>query len=95
LTWTSGANDGAAVEVAAHVKGISVALHLWQKAALPIAIGDSFTVRAGCDKTFPTCKAKFANAANHRGFPHMPGNDEAMAFVRKDAKNDGGSFFRG
>ena len=37
--------------------------------------GDAFTITAGCDKQFATCQAKFANAVNFRGFPHMPGND--------------------
>ncbi|MEZ5853946.1 MAG: phage BR0599 family protein [Hyphomicrobiaceae bacterium] len=31
-------------------------------------------LRRGCDKRLETCRTKFANAANHRGFPHMPGN---------------------
>lgn len=29
----------------------------------------------GCDKRFGTCVARFANAANFRGEPHLPGND--------------------
>ena len=29
----------------------------------------------GCDKRLATCRARFANAVNYRGFPHMPGND--------------------
>ena len=41
----------------------------------PSHLGDTFTVTAGCDKQFATCQAKFANAVNFRGFPHMPGND--------------------
>ncbi len=35
------------------------------------------TVSAGCDKRFATCRAKFDNVVNFRGFPHMPGNDFA------------------
>ena len=41
----------------------------------PIGAGDDFVVRAGCDKRFATCKAKFANVVNFRGFPQMPGDD--------------------
>jgi hypothetical protein len=44
--------------------------------------GDAFTVTAGCDKHFATCQAKFANAVNFRGFPHMPGNDFVTAVAR-------------
>jgi uncharacterized phage protein (TIGR02218 family) len=52
-----------------------------------IGPGDGFTIVAGCDHSFATCKAKFANALNFRGFPHLPGNDVAYAYV-----TDGGVF---
>ena len=45
---------------------------------------------AGCDKTFATCKAKFDNALNFRGFPHLPGNDAAYAYVVDGGVFDGG-----
>ena len=48
---------------------------LWQRAPQPIIVGDTFRVTAGCDKTHGTCRKKFENALNFRGFPHMPGND--------------------
>jgi uncharacterized phage protein (TIGR02218 family) len=76
LTFTSGAASGQAIEVKLHAKaGSVVTLELWQSARLPLAIGQTFTVSAGCDKSLGTCRAKFANAVNFRGFPHMPGND--------------------
>lgn len=53
------------------------------------AIGATFTVVAGCDKRFETCKAKFGNAASFRGFPHLPGNDAAYGYVANDAVHDG------
>src|SRR5690606_41380149 len=31
------------------------------------AMGDAFSIVAGCDKLFATCKAKFGNAENFRG----------------------------
>lgn len=40
------------------------------------------SITAGCDKQFATCQAKFANAVNFRGFPHMPGNDYILAVAR-------------
>ena len=52
--------------------------------------GDTFSVFAGCDKTFATCKAKFDNALNFRGFPHLPGNDAAYAYVVDGGRFDGG-----
>ena len=40
-----------------------------------IAAGCTVEVREGCDKRFETCVSRFANAANFRGEPHLPGND--------------------
>jgi uncharacterized phage protein (TIGR02218 family) len=58
-----------------------------------IAAGDAVVLRAGCDKQFSTCRAKFANAQNFRGFPHMPGNDFVLSYAREgDASNDGSAF---
>lgn len=77
LRFTSGANEGAAMEVKAH--GAGGRIELWRAAARPLAPGDTFEVTAGCDKQFATCRDRFANAANFRGFPHMPGNDFVIA----------------
>lgn len=77
LRFTSGANEGAAMEVKAH--GAGGRIELWRAAARPLAPGDTFEVTAGCDKQFLTCRDRFANAANFRGFPHMPGNDFVIA----------------
>jgi uncharacterized phage protein (TIGR02218 family) len=95
LIWTSGANAGRIAEVKAHGKSANaVTLTLWQRAPKAVEMGDGFTVTAGCDKTLATCKAKFDNIANFRGFPHMPGNDRAFAYVvGESGENDGGSFF--
>jgi uncharacterized phage protein (TIGR02218 family) len=62
--------------------GTTATIELWQPMALPIAPVDAFTVTAGCDKQFATCKAKFANATNFRGFPHMPGPDYVLAVAK-------------
>ena len=50
---------------------------------------------AGCDKRFSTCRGTFANVANFRGFPHMPGNDFVIRIPREGESGfDGGSLFR-
>jgi uncharacterized phage protein (TIGR02218 family) len=91
LTWTGGANTGRAMEVRAHrVAGATVTVELWQPMHAAIEAGDAFDVTAGCDKLFSTCQAKFANAINFRGFPHMPGNDFALSYARTGDVNDGG-----
>ncbi len=84
LVFTSGAADGQAVEVRSHAKaGSVVTIELWAPARGPLAEGQTFVVTAGCDKHLATCGAKFANAENFRGFPHMPGNDFVTAFAGK------------
>jgi uncharacterized phage protein (TIGR02218 family) len=97
LAWASGANAGLTAEVKAHSLrvGGGARLELWQRAARPIAIGDTFRVTAGCDKSFATCREKFGNVAKFRGFPHMPGNDFVVRLpLQGEAGMDGGSLFR-
>lgn len=87
LRFTSGANAGFETEVKRHA---GAALHLWQRPPEPVAVGDAFTVTAGCDKRFSTCRDRFANAAAFRGFPHMPGNDFVVSIaVPGEGGNDG------
>lgn len=96
LQWTSGDNAGAVAEVKlhhAHAEGVE--LLLWGEASRPVQLGDAFVVSAGCDKTLAVCAARFGNAANFRGFPHMPGNDFALGRgAGQHGVMDGGSMFR-
>jgi uncharacterized phage protein (TIGR02218 family) len=83
VTFTSGANAGRAQEVKRHtLSGTEATIELWQPMAMPIAPADSFTVGTGCDKQLATCQAKFTNAVNFRGFPHMPGPDYVLAVAK-------------
>ena len=76
FTMTSGNTAGRAREVKRHaVRGSAVLIELWQPLGGTPSSGDTFTLTAGCDKSLATCRDKFANVANYRGFPHMPGND--------------------
>lgn len=84
VTFTSGAANGQAVEVKTHTNdGATATIELWAQVRAPLGAGVTFTVTAGCDKHLTTCKAKFANTVNFRGFPHMPGNDFVTAFARR------------
>lgn len=95
LTWQSGANAGLSVHIVSHQKKPSrTVLALWEAKGGAIADGDAFTVVAGCDKSFATCKTKFANAANFRGFPHLPGNDAGYAYVSEGGQFDGGALVK-
>jgi uncharacterized phage protein (TIGR02218 family) len=94
LRWSSGANAGAAVEVKQHrIVAGQVLLSLWQAMAEPIAPGDGFVVTAGCDKSFATCRDRFANADNFRGFPQIPGNDFVLSYPTPGM--EGGDTFGG
>lgn len=45
----------------------------------------------GCDKRFATCRERFANTRNFRGFPYMPGNDVLIAGAPGETRRDGAS----
>ncbi len=91
LSWSGGANAGRSQRVISHETGESGAiLTLHGDGCAAPSTGDPFTITAGCDKRFATCKVKFANALNFRGFPHLPGNDAAYAYARPGQTFDGG-----
>ncbi|MEQ1717281.1 MAG: DUF2163 domain-containing protein [Hyphomicrobium sp.] len=83
--FTSGPALGMKIEVKAHAKVAGVVtVELWSEAEGPPIVSNSFTVTAGCDKRIETCKDRFANAVNFRGFPDMPGNDFVTQVARKN-----------
>lgn len=47
---------------------------------LELATGARVQLWQGCDKRFATCRSRFANAANFRGEPHVPGGDVLTRF---------------
>ncbi|WP_109574727.1 DUF2163 domain-containing protein [Aminobacter sp. AP02] len=90
LTWTTGPRSGRGERIVAHRREASgVTVIIAPNAGAAITAGDAFSVRAGCDKSFSTCKAKFANALNFRGFPHLPGNDAGYSYVTEGGVFDG------
>lgn len=92
LTFTTGANAGRGMEIKRHaVSGGIATVELWQAMSGAAAAGDGFTVTPGCDKALATCRDRFANTANFRGFPHMPGNDAVLAAPAANQPLDGGS----
>lgn len=94
LQWSDGANAALAIEIKEHRVLAGVArLALWQAMPEQIAPGDAFTITAGCDKHFATCRDRFSNVANYRGFPHIPGNDYVIRAADASAVNDGGSLY--
>ena len=90
LTWTSGANVGRITEVLSHgLDGSIATLTLLEAPVRAIAEGDSFVARAGCDKRIATCGTKFANVANFRGFPNIPGQDAVLRYASQDGGHEG------
>lgn len=95
LVFTGGGNAGFVTEVKRHAADGLGTLQLWQAPPAPIMVGNALQVTAGCDKSFSTCRTKFGNGINFRGFPHMPGNDFIIGGVGPgDGALDGGSLFR-
>lgn len=45
-----------------------------------LRVGTAVTIAEGCDKRLSTCAGRFANAANFRGEPHVPGGDLLTRF---------------
>ena len=91
--FASGANAGRKGEVKFHREmAAGTLIELWQPPPFPVLNGAQMILRAGCDKQFETCKAKFANGVNFRGFPHIPGDDFVLSYAtRSDGGNDGES----
>lgn len=91
LAWVSGANEGRRVEVMGHeVSEGVVTVTLLEVPVRAISEGDAFVIRAGCDKRIGTCAAKFGNAVNFRGCPHIPGNDSLLRYAALGGGHDGG-----
>ena len=64
-------------------------IELWQSIGADVASGDRVRLRAGCDKTQTTCRIKFANFLNFRGFPHIPGEDWLASYPVPDRATAG------
>ena len=70
-------------------------LVLWSPPARPFTHGEAIALTQGCDKAHATCRDRFANVVNFRGFPHVPGPEMVLAYAHgSDVTMDGGSLFR-
>lgn len=63
---------------------------LWQALRARVEAGDVIRLTAGCDKRTETCRIKFSNILNFRGFPSIPGEDWLMSYPVSSEPNDGG-----
>lgn len=76
ILWVTGANAGLRMEIKEF--GTSGIMTLVLPMAKLVQTGDTFTAIAGCDKSKATCRDKFSNLVNFRGFPDLPGQDKML-----------------
>lgn len=55
---------------------------LWVPPRVALQTGQELRLWPGCDKRAETCRLRFDNFLNFRGFPHLPGEDWLMAVPR-------------
>ena len=76
LTVTSGENNGVSMEITKHTKdGGNDVLTPFMALPAALTVGDTMTVKAGCDGKFTTCQRTFGNYLNFRAEPNIPGTD--------------------
>jgi len=81
-------NDGVMTFTSGPLKGFTVEIKSWDGTTLTMFlplqyqpnVGDSFIIEPGCDKTAPTCFAKFNNIVNFKGENTIPGNDLVLLY---------------
>ena len=95
ISWTSGHKSGLADTIAAHGRDVmGDYFDLDTEIAEWVAVGDGFTAQAGCDRTFSSCRDRFANAVNFRGFPHVPGSDFVLSYPKQGSALNGAPLVR-
>lgn len=70
ITFTSGQNSG----LSGYIKNLNsnTQILLSSPMPFPVAIGDAFTMYAGCNKTLFMCNNGFGNLINYAGTPFVP-----------------------
>lgn len=72
LGWAvclTGPNAGTGRTIKVFASGAITTVQPWPAA---VAVGNTFTVYPGCDKTQATCTTKFSNVLRFRGQPYVP-----------------------
>lgn len=90
VAWEAGARTGIRDQIVSHTRLGGVDIFAFPAPVGDwVQIGDAFTAFAGCDRQFTTCREKFANQLNFRGFPHIPGNDFVLSYPRPGSPRNG------
>lgn len=73
IKFTSGGNNGVTRAIRRFIQNTtSVEIQFVNPPPALIAPGDTFTLQAGCDKSYATCSTRFGNTAHFKGFPFVP-----------------------
>lgn len=84
LTWTGGDNTGLSYRVRTYA---SDTFTLAVPPVLPVQVGDTYSVHAGCRKRLTEdCVGKFLNGLNFQGEPHRPTLDSVTAVPDPNAE---------
>ena len=91
MSMLDGAASGLGADVTSAVAMATgrVRIALAETIVAEIAAGDAFRIVQGCDKRFSTCRDRFSNQLNFRGFPHIPGSDAGLAIAKTGDVHDG------
>lgn len=83
VKFTSGPNTNIEREVKVHSL-VSGNAEISLRTPFPFAVtpGQTALLEAGCDRTWLTCKTKFANRNNFHGQAELPGNDKILKVGR-------------
>lgn len=79
LRWLDGENAGLSATIHSSYASSITLREPVRRQPQPGAVVE---LTEGCDKRFATCSARFNNAANFRGEPHLPGNDLLVRYAR-------------
>lgn len=70
VVWLTGLNAGRDMDIKYHAGS---EITLVEPMPKTVGVGDTYSAIAGCDLRLTTCKDKFSNIVNFRGFPSVPG----------------------
>ena len=76
ITMNDGDNAGESMEIKSYVPGQWV---LFLPFPYQVAVGDAYTMVAGCNKTEPECFSKFNNVRHMQAEPYLPGQDRTLS----------------
>ncbi|KVO11713.1 DUF2163 domain-containing protein [Burkholderia ubonensis] len=75
VKWLTGLNAGQTMEIKTFAPGV---VTLGMPMPNAIQAGDTYSIVAGCDKQFGTCRDRWNNIVHFRGEPYIPGPDTIL-----------------